>query len=252
MNVEADEAGDDEECEVSTATLEGRLASQLDLDAESAGAEALERAKGDREAAARRAVELRAAQEAGRRTLAAAMAGMNLTKITIRYEPSDDPEVCLGVKCAIPAKWIEQPTPCAKLVKFFAKTYNQRRRAALDPKKMRVMLSSNGAPIEDGTTIAQLLKTEGITETIYVGIPPPPDPCAHLNKAAAALIAKFNAREVDNREFTAGLADIEKQKMRIRAGLAGLEDGGGSDEDGPAEGPALPGGDEFDFDEDVL
>lgn len=213
-----------------------------------AAAERLEREKTDVAARARRDVEVRRAQEAGRRQLAAAMAGMNLTKVTIRYEPSDDPERCLGVKCAIPAKWVEAPTPCAKLVKFFAKTYNARRGARLDPKTMNIMLTSRGAPIDNTTTIKALLATEGISETIYVGVPPAPDPCAHLDAEAASLIGKFNAREIDHSDLTAGLSAIETKKMAIRGGLA-LEAG----DDGAApEGPALPDGDAFDFDEDVL
>lgn len=226
------ESGDDDDAELSAAHKASLARAKEELEKSKGKAKELELAK---------------AQEDGRKALALAMAKMNLTKITIRYEPCDDPELCLGVKCAIPAKWLERPTPAAKLVKFFTQTYNQRRRASLDPKQLRLMLKNRGAPLDPATPISKLLETEGLGDTIYVGVPPAPDPCAHLDRQAMELINQFNQRTIDHSALTARLHDIELERKRIR-GDAPPDD----DEPGAVEGPAMPAGDAFDFDEDVL
>ena len=238
--VEAEE-GDDDDAELSAAHRASVARAKRELEA----------SEGRRKSA-----ELQRAQEEGRRQLALAMAKMNMTKITLRYEPCDDPEQCLGVKCAIPAKWLEAPTPSFKLLKFFTKTYNARRGASLDPKKLRLMLKSRSSPLDSDLPIKDLLATEGLGDTIYVGVPPRPDPCAHLDADARGLIEQFNRREIGNSELTSKLHLIEIERKKILGDAPPPDDdddGGGGGGDAPVEGPASMGAhDAFDFDDDVL
>ena len=182
------------------------------------------------------------------------MARLQLTKLTLRYEPAENPSRSLGVKCAVPASWLAKPTPCEKLIKFFCKTYLARRNEALDANALELLRAPRATdPVDRAAPIRDLLAGPDAPETLYLGTPAPPDPCAAVDARSAALLEQFQNGALDRQSFMDEMNAVQAEKQRILAALpddecSGDDDASDAGDDAAREGPALPGGgDDFDF-----